>query len=171
MEETTLGAIHRLDQEIGEGKTELKKLNDTINDEVIQNAVYQKLEEAQATVATLKQQLKNDLMGSSSYNNLLSEKQELQFKLKDLQEILSHHLLQYQREHDNDSQVPQPDNKHAKQIIVKAKLSAKEDFYQERMAFDPATAGNRSYAISDGKTKTTISKDGIKTKPVKGGKK
>lgn len=134
---TLLQSIHSIDQEIGATKNELKKIKEAIDDEVLQLDIYKALQDAREQVTTLQQQLKSEIQSSPDISKLVNERGELQFKLKDQKEILSHHLLQYTREHE-DTQLPLEDGKHAKQIIMSARLSAKEAFYQEPLRFEGA---------------------------------
>lgn len=141
-EPTLLETIHALDVEIDQTKAEMKTVKEAINAEIEETDIWHDLEDAVEKVKTLKLQLKAEVQGNSFLTGAYEELAELKFKLTDQREILSHHLIKYQKVHE-DNQLPLADQSRAKRIIIKAKLSAKEEFYQEPMKFD----GGRSYEI------------------------
>lgn len=133
-DEGILQQIHRTDQEIEAAKADLKKVSEAIQDCVENTKEYKEIQELKDLIKTKQADLKGSLQMDRQYNRMTEEKAELQFKLKDLKEILSHHLIRYNQE-TQEVQVPIASSQtKAKQLIITAKLG-KEEYYQERMKF------------------------------------
>jgi hypothetical protein len=123
-DETTLGAIHRLMLEMEETRDKMKAMRDNIKDVLLQNEEYQTLQEEIKEMTTKRQQAKKLLEADRDFQQLNSELEELKFKLKDLQEIMSHHLVT----HYNDSrelQIKDADGE-VRLIILNAKVGKPE---------------------------------------------
>lgn len=95
MDESTIEAIHRLMTEISETKQKAKTVKDNLKDVLEQNDEYRALEDDLKELTTKRAQAKKVLQADKDYQLVASELEELKFKLKDLQEILSHHLVTY----------------------------------------------------------------------------
>lgn len=95
MDESTIEAIHRLMTEISETKQKAKTVKDNLKDVLDQNDEYRALEDDLKELTTKRAQAKKVLQADKDYQLVASELEELKFKLKDLQEILSHHLVTY----------------------------------------------------------------------------
>lgn len=95
MDETTIDAIHRLMTEISETKQKAKTVKDNLKDVLEQNDEYKALEDDLKELTTKRAAAKKVLQADKDYQLVSSELEELKFKLKDLQEILSHHLVTY----------------------------------------------------------------------------
>jgi len=119
-DKTTLDAIHRLMLELAETRGKMKKIKDDLKDIAEQNdefrAVQEELKEAGEKRATAKKLLEAD----KDYQVVNSELEELKFKYKDLQEIMSHHLVTYFSE-TNETQLTTPEGE-TLQVVVSAKL-------------------------------------------------
>jgi predicted nucleic acid-binding Zn-ribbon protein len=119
-DKTTLDAIHRLMIELSETSGKMKKIKEDLKDIAEQNdeyrAVQEELKEATEKRATAKKLLEAD----KDYQVVNSELEELKFKYKDLQEIMSHHLVTYFSE-TNETSLPMP-NGETMQVVVSAKL-------------------------------------------------
>lgn len=98
MDETTIEAIHRLMTEISETKQKAKTVKDNLKDVLEQNDEYKALEDDLKELTTKRAAAKKILQADKDYQLVASELEELKFKLKDLQEILSHHLVTYYNE-------------------------------------------------------------------------
>lgn len=98
MDETTIDAIHRLMTEITETKQKAKTVKDNLKDVLEQNDEYKALEDDLKELTTKRAAAKKVLQADKDYQLVASELEELKFKLKDLQEILSHHLVTYYNE-------------------------------------------------------------------------
>ena len=98
MDETTLDAIYRLLTEISETKTKAKTVKENLKDFLEQNDEYRALEDDLKELTTKRAEAKKILQADKDYQLVSSEAEELKFKLKDLHEILSHHLVTYYNE-------------------------------------------------------------------------
>lgn len=98
MDETTIDAIHRLMTEISETKQKAKTVKENLKDVLEQNDEYKALEDDLKELTTKRAAAKKILQADKDYQLVSSEAEELKFKLKDLQEILSHHLVTYYNE-------------------------------------------------------------------------
>ncbi len=95
MDEKTIDAIHRLMTEITETKQKAKTVKENLKDVLEQNDEYRALEDDLKELTTKRAAAKKILQADKDYQMVSSELEELKFKLKDLQEILSHHLVTY----------------------------------------------------------------------------
>jgi len=95
MDEKTIDAIHRLMTEITETKQKAKTVKENLKDVLEQNDEYRALEDDLKELTTKRAAAKKVLQADKDYQMVSSELEELKFKLKDLQEILSHHLVTY----------------------------------------------------------------------------
>src|SRR5580704_10041773 len=94
-DKTTLDAIHRLMIEIAETRGKMKTVKDQLKDIAEQNDEYRALEEELKELTTKRQTAKKVLESDRDYQQVNTELDELKFKYKDLQEIMSHHLVNY----------------------------------------------------------------------------
>ncbi len=123
-DETTLAAIHRLMVEMEETRDKMKAMRDNIKDVLLQNEEYQALQEEIKDLTGKRQQAKKLLEADRDFQALNTELEELKFKLKDLQEIMSHHLVTHYSDsrelqiRDNDGEV--------RQIILSARVGKPE---------------------------------------------
>jgi predicted nucleic acid-binding Zn-ribbon protein len=128
-DETTIAAIHRLMQEMDETRHKVKDLRDNLKDVLLQNEEYQTLQEDIKELTTKRQQAKKLLEADHDFQTLNSELEELKFKQKDLQEIMSHHLVTYYNEtqgttiKDSDGEV--------RQLILSARVGKPEAVMNE----------------------------------------
>jgi chromosome segregation ATPase len=123
-DESTLGAIHRLMQEMEETRHKIKDMRDNIKDVLLQNEEYQALQEEIKEMTTKRQQAKKLLDADRDFQTLNSELEELKFKLKDLQEIMSHHLVTHYDD-TRQTQIKDPDGE-VRQIVLSAKVGRPE---------------------------------------------
>jgi hypothetical protein len=119
-DKTTLDAIHRLMLELAETRGKMKTIKDDLKDIAEQNDEYRVLQEELKEVAVKRQTAKKLLEADKDYQVVNSELEELKFKYKDLQEIMSHHLVTLFSE-TNETQVTTPDGD-TLQILVNARL-------------------------------------------------
>lgn len=101
MDETTEQSIQRVMTEIGEAKREVKVVRDNVNDVLEQNDEYKTLKEELKVLTEKRALMKKVMADDKDYQKLATDLEELRFKLKDLQEILSHHLVAYYNETQN----------------------------------------------------------------------
>jgi predicted nucleic acid-binding Zn-ribbon protein len=123
-DENTLQAIHRLMEEMEETRGKIKDMRDNIKDVLLQNEEYQTLQEEIKEMTTKRQQAKKLLDADRDFQQLNSELEELKFKLKDLQEIMSHHLVSHYDE-TRETQIKDHDGE-VRQIILSAKVGRPE---------------------------------------------
>jgi predicted nucleic acid-binding Zn-ribbon protein len=119
-DKTTIQAIHRLMLELAEMKGKMKTIKDQLKDVAEQNDEYRALEEELKEVSEKRATAKKLLEADKDYQLVNSELEELKFKFKDLQEIMSHHLVTYFSE-TNETQLTTPDGE-TMQVVVSAKL-------------------------------------------------
>lgn len=124
MDESTLDAIHRLLGEIAETKTKAKSAREQMTDLMAQNEEYKALEEELKELTAKRGKAKDVLKSDSDYQKFASELEELKFQLKDLGEILSHHLVTYYNE-TNATQI-KDDQGEVRQVIISAKIGRPE---------------------------------------------
>lgn len=124
MDESTLDAIHRLLSEIAETKTQAKTTKEQLTDIMDQNEDYRALEEELKELTAKRVKARDILKADSDYQKFASELDELKFKLKDLGEILSHHLVTYYNE-TNTTQI-KDDQGELRQVIISAKIGKPE---------------------------------------------
>lgn len=127
-DETTLSAIHRLMLEMAETRNKIKGMRDNIKDVLLQNEEYQQLQEEIKEMTTKRQQAKKLLEADRDFQTLNSELEELKFKLKDLQEIMSHHLVTHYND-THETQIKDSDGE-VRQIILSAKVGKPEATFE-----------------------------------------
>ena len=111
-------------QELEETRQKMRDIKDNLKDVLLQNEEYQALQEEIKELTTKRQQAKKLLEADRDFQVLNSEVEELKFKQKDLQEIMSHHLVTYYNE-TQDGQIKDPDGE-VRQIILSAKVGKPE---------------------------------------------
>ncbi|HSX15121.1 MAG TPA: hypothetical protein VLE72_04460 [Candidatus Saccharimonadales bacterium] len=125
MDESTLDAIHRLMGEITEAKIEAKTLKDQLSDIAEGNDDYLELEDEIKDLVTKRTKAKEILRADKDYQKLSADLDELKFKLKDLGEILSHHLVSYYNE-TSATQI-KDDRGELRQVIITARIGRPEN--------------------------------------------
>ncbi len=123
-DESTVGAIHRLMQEVEETNQRIKAMRDNLKDVLAQNEEYKALQEEIKELTVKRQQAKKILEADRDFQTLNSELEELKFKQKDLHEIMSHHLVTYYNE-TQDTTIKDPDGE-VRQLILSAKVGKPE---------------------------------------------
>ena len=123
-DETTLEAIHRLMIEIEETKGKMKEFKQQLKDTMEQNEEYRNLQEELKELTAKRQTAKKILEADNDYQTINAEVDELKFKLKDLQEIFSHHLVT----HYNATQEPyiKDNDGEVRQVLLSAKVGKPE---------------------------------------------
>ncbi len=119
-EKTTLESINNLLLEITESRQKMKTVKDQLKDVMEQNDEYRALAEELKEATTKRQTAKKLLEADKDYQLVNSELEEMKFKYKDLQEILSHHLVTYFQE-TQETSIPLA-NGSSLQVVVSAKL-------------------------------------------------
>ncbi|HVQ44854.1 MAG TPA: hypothetical protein VMT30_07910 [Candidatus Saccharimonadia bacterium] len=119
-DKTTLEAVHRLMLELAETRGKMKKIKDDLKDIAEQNDEYRVLQEELKEVSEKRATAKKLLEADKDYQVVNSELEELKFKHKDLQEIMSHHLVTYFSE-SGETSLTTPDGE-TLQVVVSAKL-------------------------------------------------
>ena len=123
-DETTVEAIHRLMSEIEEVKAQSKTVKDHLKDVLEQNDEYRELQEELKELTGKRASAKKLLQSDKDYQVVNAELEEIKFKLKDLFEILSHHLLEYYNTTQN-TQIKDNDGE-VRQVILSAKIGRPE---------------------------------------------
>lgn len=129
-DKTTLDAIHRLMLEIAETKGKMKTVKDQLKDVMEQNDEYRALQEELKEVTAKRQTAKKLLEADKDYQLVNSELEEMKFKYKDLQEIMSHHLVTYFSE--NQTTQITDDQGETRQVILKASIGKPEALFEQK---------------------------------------
>jgi predicted nucleic acid-binding Zn-ribbon protein len=119
-DKTTLEAVHRLMIELAETSGKMKSIKNDLKDIADQNEEYRALQEELKEASEKKITAKKLLEADKDYQVVNSELEELKFKYKDLQEIMSHHLVTYFSE-SGETSLTTPDGE-TLQVVVSAKL-------------------------------------------------
>src|SRR5471030_1066976 len=119
-DKTTIEAIARLMLELAETRGKMKTIKDDLKDIAEQNDEYRALQEELKESTEKRATAKKLLEADKDYQVVNSELEELKFKYKDLQEIMSHHLVTYFSE-TNETQLTTPEGD-TLQVVVSAKL-------------------------------------------------
>ena len=117
---TTIEEVHRLMLEVAECRGKMKTVKDQMKDVLEQNDEYRALQEELKELTGKRQTAKKLLESDKDFQVVNSELEELKYQYKDLQEILSHHLVTYFSE-TNETQIASPDGESV-QVVVSAKL-------------------------------------------------
>lgn len=124
MDEKTIDSIHRLLGDIAETKAASKTIKEQLKDLAEQNDEYRALEEELKELTTKRAKAKEILKADNDYQKFSVELDELKFKMKDLAEILSHHLVSYYSE-TNATQI-KDETGEVRQVIISAKIGRAE---------------------------------------------
>ncbi len=124
MDETTTDAIERLMTEVEETRAEMKTLKEAVKDILEQNDEVKTIQEELKEVAPKRAKLKELLADDKDFQLRNGELEELKFKLKDLQEIMSHHLVTYYNE-TKSTQFKGSDGE-VRQLVISAKIGRSE---------------------------------------------
>src|SRR5260221_9962636 len=119
-DETTIQAIHRLMQELDETRKELKVLRDNLKDVLEQNDEYREIQAELKELTGKRDEAKKLLQADKDYQEVNAKVDETKFKLKDLQEIMSHHLVTFYNERQA-TQIKDQDGE-MRQVIISAKI-------------------------------------------------
>jgi chromosome segregation ATPase len=130
MDESTIDAIHRLMTEMDETRGEIKTLRDAIKDILEQNDEYKTMQDELKELTTKRTELKKVLQEDKDYQLRNSELEEEKFKLKDLHEIMSHHLVTYYNE-TKSTQIKDGDGE-VRQVIISAKIGRPEVLIEDQ---------------------------------------
>ena len=94
-DKTTTTEISRLIDEIDETKRELKTIREQLRDALDQNEEYRAAQTETETLATKRAEARKMLLDDRDYQKINAELEDTRFKLRDLNEILSHHLIEH----------------------------------------------------------------------------
>jgi len=129
-ETTTMEAVYQLMTEIAETRQKMKDVKEQLKDIADQNDEYRALQDDLKEATAKRQTAKKLLEADKDYQVMNSEMEELKFKLKDLQEIMSHHLVTYFSE-TRSTQI-KDDQGEARQVILSAKLGKPEAAFDDK---------------------------------------
>ena len=129
-DKTTLDAIHRLMLELAEVKGKMKTIKDQLKDVAEQNDDYRAIQEELKEAGEKRQTAKKMLEADKDYQVVNSELEELKFQFKDLQEIMSHHLVTYFSETQN-TQITD-DQGETRSVILKASIGKAEALFDDK---------------------------------------
>jgi predicted nucleic acid-binding Zn-ribbon protein len=129
-DKTTLDAIHRLMLEVAEVRGKMKTISDQLKDVMEQNDEYRAIAEELEEVKGKRQTAKKLLEADKDYQVVNSELEELKFQYKDLQEIMSHHLVTYFSETQN-TQITD-DQGETRSVILKATIGKPEAVFNDK---------------------------------------
>lgn len=123
-DKNTTKEINRLLPEIAQTKEQIKTLRSQLKDALTQNEEYVKLQAKIKELADKRAEGKKLLLADRDYVKLNTEIEELCYKLKDLNEILSHYLINYYNQ-TNKTQIID-DQGDTRQVILQAKIGQPE---------------------------------------------
>lgn len=129
-EKSTLDAIHNLMLEITELRGKMKTVKDQLKDVMEQNDEYRAIAEELKEVSGKRASAKKLLEADKDYQLVNSELEELKFKYKDLQEIMSHHLVTYFSETQS-TQITDGEGE-TRQVILSAKIGKPEALFNDK---------------------------------------
>lgn len=115
-----LQAIHRIEGEVKAAEQNAKELKEKRVELIQELPEYQALQDALAAVRDARASLKIAIREDSELANLEEKRAEALFQLRDLREILSHHLVAYHEDTGRD--VVKDHDSRNRQIELKAKL-------------------------------------------------
>lgn len=121
----TLTEIHRLLPEIEETKAKLKVIRANLKDVLEQNDEYKAMQTEISELVTKRAEGRKLLLSDRDYQKLNAEIEDYRFKLRDLEEILSHHLLEHYNRTQKAEVVDSSGN--ARPMIISAKIGAGEN--------------------------------------------
>lgn len=124
VEESNIDAVHRVMAEIREAKDEARVLKEGLKDMLEQMEDYATLQEEVKALAAKRAEFKKSLQSDNEYQKLHTQLEETKFKMKDLQEILSHHLVAYYSE-SGKTQITDPEGD-ARPLLISVKLGKPE---------------------------------------------
>ncbi len=119
-DEKTIDAIHRLMLEISETRGKAKRMGQDLKDIMEQNDDYRAIAEELKTLTLKRTAAKKILEEDKDYQVINTELDEIKFKLKDLGEIMSHHLVTYYNE-THDTQIKDSEGE-IRQVVISAKI-------------------------------------------------
>ena len=129
-DETTLQSIHRLMVELAENRQKMKTTKEQLKDIADQNDEFRALQDDLKEATAKRQTAKKVLDADKDYQVMNSELEELKFKQKDLQEIMSHHLVTYFTE-TRTMQITD-DQGETRQVILSAKVGKPEALFDDK---------------------------------------
>jgi hypothetical protein len=115
-----LQRIHRIEGEVKAAEQNANELKEKRVELIQELPEYQALQDALAAVRDARARLKIAIREDSELANLEEERAEALFRLRDLREILSHHLVAYHEDTGRD--VVKDHESRNRQIELKAKL-------------------------------------------------
>jgi polyribonucleotide nucleotidyltransferase len=127
-------SIRRVEQDIRESAAKTKRLKADALDAAQQLQEYQDVQELAAKLKEARATLKAAIMD----DRIAAELEAETATLKDLREILSHHLVRY-REASENSYIEDEESNKVRPILVTAKLG-KPEYHQEEMFVEAADA-------------------------------
>lgn len=129
-DKTTIDAIHRLMLETTELRGKMKTIKDQLKDVMEQNDEYRAVAEELKEVSAKRQTAKKLLEADKDYQLVNSELEELKFQYKDLQEIMSHHLVTYFSETQT-TQITDEQGE-TRSVILKATIGKPEAVFNDK---------------------------------------
>lgn len=117
---TPLEAIHHLMPEIRQTQDKVKTLREQMRDVMDQNDEYKALQDELKELTNKRQLAKKVLLDDKDYQKVSADLDDERLKLKDLQEIMSHHLVSYYRE-TNETKVTD-DQGETHSVVISAKI-------------------------------------------------
>ena len=116
----TVVEIQRLLSEIEQTKNDMRTLREQLKDVMEQNDEYKRLEAEIKELTDKRQAAKQVLLDDTAYQKLHEELEDYKFKSRDLNEILSAHLIEYYQQTQR-TEVPDKDGSN-RPLIISAKV-------------------------------------------------
>ena len=124
-------SIHRIDQDIADTRARIKVLADTRRANVEELDEFKELELLMEEVRNARGRLNAAMKDDSTISDIDAELVEERFKFNDLKEMLSHHLVLYNKEAEA-TFVDITGSEKVRPIVLSAKLG-KPEYHQEEL--------------------------------------
>jgi flagellar biosynthesis GTPase FlhF len=110
---------------IEQTRQEIKVLNDMLKDSLTNDTTYQALEEEAKQFNDKRKQARETVTNQPHVQEIQMQIKDQKEKLKDLQELLSHYLLEYYNE-TKSNEVADHEGK-ARKVVINARLGSKKE--------------------------------------------
>lgn len=121
---STLESIHRLMQEAAETRETVRNLRDQLKDVMEQNDEYRAIADEIKELTKKRADAKRALNEDKDYQTLSADLDDYRLKLRDIQDILSQHLLHYYNQ-TQQTKIVDPGGE-TRSVILMAKLGKNE---------------------------------------------
>jgi hypothetical protein len=97
-----LEILQRRIEQLEASQNEIKQLKVSLEDALKEDARYQEVDNESREVATKKKRIKDEIWGQATYREALQKIKEIKEEIFDINEILSHELLEWRQTNNSD---------------------------------------------------------------------